>query len=78
MVTLTVPESQVVEWVRQLTPAVKRDILRALIPALDDYETLVSYGSERARAVASRRGLDWDRLNEHQREQLVDEILHRE
>lgn len=76
MVTLTVPESQIVEWIRQLTPTVKRDILRALIPMLDDYEALVSYGNERVRAVASRRGLDWDGLDERQRGQLIDEILH--
>jgi hypothetical protein len=76
MVTLTVPESQIVEWVQQLTPTAKQTVLRALIPTLDDYEALVTYGSERARAVAARHGLNWDNLDEHQREQLIDGILH--
>jgi hypothetical protein len=76
MVTLTVPESQMVEWVQQLTPAVKRSILRALIPTLDDYEALVTYGNERVRGLASRRGLDWDQLDEPRREQLIDDLLH--
>jgi len=77
MITLTVPESQMVEWVKQLEPPIKRDILRALIPTLDDYEALVTYGSERIRAIAVQRGLDWDTLDERQREQLIDDILHR-
>ena len=77
MVTLTIPESQIVEWVRQLTPTAKQTVLRALIPTLDDYEALVTYGSERARTVAAQRGLDWDSLDERQRAQLIDDILHR-
>lgn len=76
MVTLTVPESQMVEWVQQLTPTVKRTILRALIPTLDDYEALVTYGNERVRRLASQRGLDWDQLDEPRREQLIDDWVH--
>ena len=76
MVTITVPEAQIVEWIKQLDPAVQRDILRALIPTLDDYEALVTYGSERAREVAGRQGVDWDKLSEHERELLVDDVLH--
>ena len=76
MVTLTVPESQMVEWVRQLAPTVKRAILRALIPMLDDYEALVTYGNERVRAIAAGRGLDWNSLDDSQRERLIDDWLH--
>ena len=76
MVTLTVSESQLVEWVQQLSPAVKRKVLRALIPALDDYEALIAYGSERIRTLAAERGLDWEALDEQGREELVDAILH--
>ena len=76
MVTLTIPEAQIVEWVQQLPPAAKRAVLRALIPTLDDYEALVTYGNERVRAVASQRGLDWELLDEHRREELIDQILH--
>ncbi len=39
MVTLTAPESQIVEWVQHLTPTVKQTVLRALIPTLDDMST---------------------------------------
>lgn len=76
MLTLTVPEAQLVEWVQQLSPANKHKVLRALIPALDDYEALVAYGSERARAIAAERGLEWATLTDDQRETLVDTVLH--
>ena len=35
-VTLTVPESQVIEWVRQLSPQAKQRVLRALLPDMVD------------------------------------------
>lgn len=76
MVTLNVPEAQMLEWVQQLTPTVKRSILRALIPMLDDYEALVTYGNERIRTLATQRGLDWDKLDEHRREELIDDLVH--
>ena len=31
-VTLEVPEAQLIRWVRQLSPAAKRSVLRALSP----------------------------------------------
>ena len=75
-ITLTVPESQVIEWVRQLSPKAKRDVLRALVPDLDKLEILVDYGSQRMRHLCAERGVDWDSLSEDKRQQLVDELLH--
>ena len=76
VITLEVAESQVVEWVQRLSPVAKRSVLRALIPRLDELEALVDYGGQRARALCVGRGLDWDGLTEHERQQLVDELLH--
>ena len=76
MVTLEIPETQLVEWVHQLSPSVKQALLRALIPEMDALEQLLQYGGERAREAASQRGMNWDDLNEQQREKLVDDILH--
>jgi len=76
VVTLEVPESQVVEWIRRLSPAGKQAVLRALIPLLDEFEHMVDYGDERIRALCAARGLDWDRLGEDERERLVDTLLH--
>jgi len=75
-ITLEVSESQVVEWIQQLSPVAKRSVLRALIPRLDELEALVDYGDQRVRALCAERGLDWDSLTEDEREQFIDELLH--
>ena len=75
-VTLEVPESQLIRWVRQLSPAAKRSVLRALIPRLDAAEALVDYGEQRVRDLCAARGLNWDSLSEDERERLVDTLLH--
>ena len=75
-VTLEVPESQLVQWVQQLPPAAKQSVLRALISGLDDLESLVDYGSERIRELCARRGIDWDKLSDDERQRLVDDLLH--
>jgi hypothetical protein len=77
-VTLEVPESQVVEWVRKLPPATKRTVLLALIPTLDELDALVDYGGQQIRELCARRGIDWDRLAEEERLRLVDDLLHEE
>ena len=64
VVTLEVSESQVVDWVRRVSPEARRAILRALIPQLDELDDLVDYGDQRIRAVCAERGLDWARLTE--------------
>ena len=75
-VTLTVPESQIVEWVRQLSPQTKQTVLRILIPELDELESLVDYGSQRVGQICAERGIDWDNLSEDERQKLVDQLLH--
>lgn len=75
-VTLQVPESQLIDWIRQLSPSSKQAILRALIPNLDELEALVDSGDQRIRQICAERGIDWDSLTENQRQQLIDELLH--
>jgi hypothetical protein len=75
-VTLPVPESQVVEWVRQLSPKAKRDVLKVLVPELDKLDALVEYGSQRMRQLCAERGIDWGSLTKDNRQRLVDELLH--
>jgi len=76
VVTLEIPESQVVDWVQRVSPEAKRAILRTLIPQFEEFEDLVDYGNRRIRALCAERGLDWDGLSEHERERLVDDLLH--
>jgi predicted Fe-S protein YdhL (DUF1289 family) len=76
LITLEIPESQLVEWVLQLSPAAKQSVLKALIPRLGELETLVDYGSRRVRALCAERGLEWNNLTEDERQHLIDELLH--
>jgi hypothetical protein len=75
-VILSVPESQVIEWVRQLSPKAKQDALRALVPDLDRLDVLVDYGIRRMQQLCAERGIDWNSLTEDERQQLVDNMLH--
>ena len=75
-VTLEIPESQIVDLVKQVSPEAKRAILRTLIPRLDEFEDLVDHGNQRIRELCAERGRNWDALNEHERQQLIDELLH--
>jgi hypothetical protein len=75
-VTLTVPESQLIEWVQRLSPKAKLDVLRALVPELDRLDALVDYGSQHMRQWCAERGIDWDGLSGDERQELVDKLLH--
>jgi len=77
-ITLEIPEAQIVGWVRRLSPESKRKLLTALLPDLDRWEAAMGYGDQRVREICAQRGLDWDRLTEQEREQLVDTLLHEE
>jgi len=74
--TLEVPESQIVDSVKRVSPEARRAILRMLIPRLDELEDLVDRGNQRVRALCAERGLDWDGLSEQQRQRLVDDLVH--
>ncbi|PJH75904.1 MAG: hypothetical protein CO064_04140 [Anaerolineae bacterium CG_4_9_14_0_8_um_filter_58_9] len=75
-ITLEIPETQLVELLRRLSPAAKQSALKALIPELDELEQLMNYGDKRIRAICARRGIDWDSLTEQERQKLIDDILH--
>ncbi len=75
-IILEIPESQVVEWVQQISPTARQEVLRMLIPRLDAFETLVDYGGRHMRALCADRGLDWDSLTEDERERFIDDLLH--
>ncbi len=74
-VQLELPETQVIDLMRQLSPASKRAVLQVLIPDLDELETLVDYGSTRIRALCAERGVDWNAYSEDEREHLIDKWL---
>ena len=75
-VNLELPENEVIELVRQLSPQAKRRVLQALIPDMDKLDILMEYGSTRMHALCAERGIDWDSLGKEEREHLVDTWLH--
>jgi hypothetical protein len=75
-ITLHVPEAQVLEWVLQLSPSAKRQVIRALLPELDRLEALVDYGGQRIRTLCTQRGVNWEALSDTEREALIDAWLH--
>ena len=75
-ITLQVPESQVIEWVRQLSPSGKQAVLKSLILDMDQWENLVECGDQRARALCAERGVNWDALSDDERQKWVDKLLH--
>jgi hypothetical protein len=75
-VMLEVPEAQIVRWVRQLSPPAKRNVVKSLVPRLDEVESSVDYSEQQIRELSGRRGLNWDHLPESERTQLVATMLH--
>lgn len=54
------------------------EYLRRLVDEIAKTQLTLQYGNERIRDVASQRGINWDELNEHQRDSLINDILHEE
>lgn len=75
-ILLPLQETQLIYLAHQLTPNGKQALLRALIPGMEDLDSLVDYGTRSIRAIAAQRGIDWDALSEDERMQLVDDLKH--
>lgn len=75
-ITVEIPEQQVVSMVEQLSTPAKHEILKRLVADYDQWNVMVDAAEERMRALCIQRGLDWDSLDENQRFQLIDTLLH--
>jgi hypothetical protein len=69
-------EDQILEAFSRLTPQGKRKVLSRLIQGLAELDRIVDSNQENLRAICRERGVDFSSLNEEQREDLIDEILH--
>ncbi len=77
MVAVQLEENQVIELVRQLAPEKQAELLRTLLTsAWPGWTAGASYGEQRARAAAKKRGRDWERMTEAERDAFVDDVLH--
>jgi hypothetical protein len=77
MPLLELSETQVVELLKQLPPERQRAALLALaVGASQRREERMEYAEAQLRRVSSERGLNWDKLSDDDREQLIDDLLH--
>ncbi len=77
MPVISLTEQQVVELLKQLSPGEQETALRYLLRQWwPGWSALSASGQERIRALAVEHGLDWDTLDEQQREAFVAELLH--
>lgn len=75
-VRVEIPEEQVVSMVDQLSASAKHEVLKRLIADYDQWNGMVDAAEQRMRLLCAERGLDWDYLDENQRLQLIDTLLH--
>lgn len=76
MPTIEVNDEQILRCLDQLSPEVKKAVLQKLLTGLERLDRLVDQNREQLEALCRSRGVDFGRLTEEEREQLVDEILH--
>jgi hypothetical protein len=77
MSTLELSDEQVISLVRGLPAERKRAALLALAQeAQAGREDRLRWAEAQLRRASAKRGLDWDRLSEDERESFVDVLLH--
>jgi hypothetical protein len=77
MPVLNLSNDQVIELVKQLPPEGKQAVLEALIADRDSWwDEMLIHGERQLRLICAERGLDWDSMNEDEREVFVDELIH--
>jgi hypothetical protein len=76
MPTLTLTNDQVIELVKQLSREQQTEVFRfLLLQQWGQWESLSSYGADRARLIAEERGLNWDIMTEGEKEALIDKLV---
>ncbi len=77
MGSLELSDEQVISLLRSLPAERKRVALLALAhDAQAGREDRLRLGEAELRRASAKRGLDWDRLSEDERERFVDDLLH--
>ena len=76
MPTIEVNDEQILRCLDQLSPAGRRAALQKLIGGLERLDLLMKQNRPKLESACRARGVDFSKLNEEEREALVDEILH--
>ena len=77
MVALSDQERQVLDIIGTLSAERRRIVLYELArDSREAWERNTAYAEEQLRRLAGERGQDWDRMDDEQRLQFVDDLLH--
>ena len=76
MVALTNQEKQVVELFRRIEPGRRRYVLLEMTKSdPDGWKRFQAKGESRLRELAKQKGVDWNSLNDQQRQDFVEREL---
>ncbi len=77
MPTLKLTDDQAINLLKQL-PKEQQDRLLEYLLVKDSpvWNEITGYGEERARETAAKRGRNWDRMSEEEKEDFVNELVH--
>jgi len=77
--TVELTADQVIGLVQQMPPEEKRAVLLALAEQTETNQaTRMDYAEAQLRKLCASRGLDWDTMTEAERENFVDDLIHRQ
>ena len=77
MPTLELTDQQVVELLKQMSPDRKREALLTLAAnSPDQREQRLQLAEAQIRLLCAKRNLNWDKMTETEREQLIDDLVH--
>jgi len=76
MPQIDVTEQQILDALDRLSPKGRREAVRRLVAGASVLDRTIDTLQPRIVEVAKRRGLDWAKLSDEERERLVDDILH--
>ena len=76
MPNLDVSEDRIIRLLDQLSPGARKEAIKKLLTEPDYLDRAIQRNRPRIEEIARQRGLDWNLLNDEQRQALVDEILH--
>ena len=76
MPNVDIAEHQILDSLDQLSPKARREAIRRLLPSAAWLERAVERHHPRVEVLARQRGRDWSGMNDEEREQFIDELLH--
>jgi hypothetical protein len=77
MIALTKEEKEVVDQFQQLPPERQRYVMLQMFRTdADRWQSYQKEGEQQLRKLAAERNKDWDKLDDEQRQDLVNDLLH--